>query len=393
MKKTIRDIELKGKRVFVRVDYNVPINSELKILDDNRIVSTIPTINYLVEHGAKVILCSHFGRPDGKVNSHYSLRIVLARLSKLLDKPISFVENILDKSAVEMVSNMKEGDILMLENIRFYPQEESNDENFAKKLANLADVYVLEAFATAHRKHASTYGITKYLPSVCGFLVEKELLMFDKVLNKPAKPFVAILGGAKISDKLPVIENLIDKVDTILIGGGMAYTFIKAIGGNIGKSIVDNSKIELAKSIWDKAKEKGVQIVLPIDNVGADEFSEYSNVKIFNSGFFNEDYQGMDIGPKTIKMFKKYIKKARTIVWNGPVGVYEFDRFRRGTTKIAKYVAKSKAVSVIGGGDSVAAIQSLGVCKKVSHLSTGGGASLMLLQGKYLPCLENIEEI
>lgn len=393
MKKTIRDIELKGKRVFVRVDYNVPINSELKILDDNRIVSTIPTINYLVEHGAKVILCSHFGRPDGKVNSHYSLRIVLARLSKLLDKPISFVENILDKSAVEMVSNMKEGDILMLENIRFYPQEESNDENFAKKLANLADVYVLEAFATAHRKHASTYGITKYLPSVCGFLVEKELLMFDKVLNKPAKPFVAILGGAKISDKLPVIENLIDNLDTILIGGGMAYTFIKAIGGNIGKSIVDNSKIELAKSIWDKAKEKGVQIVLPIDNVGADEFSEYSNVKIFNSGFFNEDYQGMDIGPKTIKMFKKYIKKARTIVWNGPVGVYEFDRFRRGTTKIAKYVAKSKAVSVIGGGDSVAAIQSLGVCKKVSHLSTGGGASLMLLQGKDLPCLENIEEI
>ena len=392
MKKTIRDIDVAGKKVLVRVDYNVPMNAELKIVDDTRIVSTLPTINYLIEHGAKVILCSHLGRPDGQVDPKLSLRPVLARLSKLLDKPISFAEDILDKSTLQLVNDMDNGDVLMLENIRFYKQEEENDETFAKKLAKLADIFVLEAFATAHRKHASTYGIAKHIPAVCGFLVEQELVMFDKVLNKPERPFVAILGGAKVSDKLPIIENLIDKVDTILIGGGMAYTFVKAIGGNIGTSICDNSKLELAKELLDKAKEKGVRIVLPIDNVGAKEFSEDAEAKLFNSGFLGDDYQGMDIGPKTIKEFKKVIKKARTIVWNGPVGVYEYDKFKRGTNKIAKYVAKSKAISIIGGGDSIAAIQSLGVAKKVSHISTGGGASLMLLQGKSLPCVELIED-
>ena len=263
----------------------------------------------------------------------------------------------------------------------------------AKALADLAEVFVLEAFGTAHRKHASTYGIAKHIPAVAGFLVEQELLMFDKILNNPDHPFVAILGGAKISDKLPVIENLLDKVDTILIGGGMAYTFIKAIGGNIGQSLLDNSKLELAKEILDKAKEKGVKIILPIDNVGAKDFSEDAETKLFSSGFLADDYQGMDIGPKTIKAFKKVIKKAKTIVWNGPVGVYEYDKFKRGTNKIAKYVAKSKAISVIGGGDSVAAVQALGAGKKVTHLSTGGGASLMILQGEKLPCIELIEEI
>ncbi len=392
MKKTIRDIDVAGKKVFVRVDYNVPISADLKIVDDTRIVATLPTINYLVEHGAKVILCSHLGRPDGQVDPKLSLRPVLARLSKLLDKPVSFAEDITDKSTLELVNNMDNGDVLMLENIRFYKQEEANDESFAKKLAKLSDVFVLEAFATAHRKHASTYGIAKLVPAVCGFLVEQELLMFDKVLNKPERPFVAILGGAKVADKLPVVENLIDKVDTILIGGGMAYTFVKAIGGNIGTSIVDNSKLELAKELLDKAKEKGVRIVLPIDNVGAKEFSEDAEAKLFNSGFLGEDYQGMDIGPKTIKEFKKVIKKARTIVWNGPVGVYEYEKFKRGTNKVAKFVAKSKAISIIGGGDSIAAIQSLDVVKKVSHISTGGGASLMLLQGKNLPCVELIED-
>lgn len=392
MKKTIRDIDVAGKRVLVRVDYNVPMNAELKIVDDTRIVSTLPTINYLIEHGAKVVLCSHLGRPDGQVDPKLSLRPVLARLSKLLDKPISFAEDILDKSTLQLVNDMDNGDVLMLENIRFYKQEEENDEAFAKKLAKLADIFVLEAFATAHRKHASTYGVAKHIPAVCGFLVEQELVMFDKVLNKPERPFVAILGGAKVSDKLPVIENLIDKVDTILIGGGMAYTFVKAIGGNIGTSICDNSKLELAKELLDKAKEKGVRIVLPIDNVGAKEFSEDAEAKLFNSGFLGDDYQGMDIGPKTIKEFKKVIKKARTIVWNGPVGVYEYEKFKRGTNKVAKYVAKSKAISIIGGGDSIAAIQSLGVAKKVSHISTGGGASLMLLQGKSLPCVELIED-
>lgn len=393
MKKTIRDIDVSNKRVFVRVDYNVPMNSELKIMDDTRIVSTLPTINYLVDHGAKVILCSHLGRPNGQVDPKLSLRPVLARLSKLMDKPISFAEDVKSKSTLEMVNNMKSGDILMLENIRFYKEEEKNTESFAKKLASLADIFVLEAFATAHRKHASTYGIAQFIPAVCGFLVEEELRMFDKVLTNPEHPFVAILGGAKVSDKLPVIENLLDKVDTILIGGGMAYTFIKAIGGNIGMSILDNTKIDLAKEIYDRAKEKGVKIILPIDNIGAKEFSEDAESKLFNSGFFADDYQGMDIGPKTIKMFKKEIKKAKTIVWNGPLGVYEYEKFKRGTNKIAKYVAKSKAISVIGGGDSVAAIQSLGYAKKVTHISTGGGASLMLLQGKKLPCVEMIEDI
>lgn len=393
MKKTIRDIDVNGKRCLVRVDYNVPMNAELKIVDDTRIVATLPTINYLVDHGAKVILCSHLGRPNGQMDSKLSLRPVLARLSKLLNKPISFAEDVLDKSTDEMVDKMQNGDILMLENIRFYKQEDENDAKFAKRLAELADIYVFEAFATAHRKHASTYGVASLLPSVMGFLVEQELQVFDKVLNDPEHPFVAILGGAKVSDKLPVIENLLDKVDYVLIGGGMAYTFIKAIGGNIGMSIIDNTKLDLAKEILDKAKEKGVKIMLPIDNVGAKEFSEDAETKLFNSGFFADDYQGMDIGPKTIKMYKKIIKKARTIVWNGPLGVYEYDKFKKGTNKIAKYVAKSKAISLIGGGDSIAAIQSLGVAKKVTHLSTGGGASLMLLQGKTLPCVELIEDI
>ena len=251
-------------------------------------------------------------------------------------------------------------------------------------------MFVFDAFATAHRKHASTFGVAKYIPAVCGFLVEKELEVFNKVLNEPEHPFVAILGGAKIEDKLPVVENLLDKVDTILIGGGMAYTFIKAIGGNVGTSMIDNSKIELAKSVLDKAKEKGVRIVLPIDNVGASEFSENAKIKSFNSGFFADNYQGMDIGKKTIKAFKKVIKKAKTIVWNGPLGVYEYDKFRRGTYKVAKYVGKSKATTIVGGGDSVAAIKAIGVDKKVTHLSTGGGATLAILQGKNLPCIDNI---
>lgn len=393
MKKTIRDIDVADKRVFVRVDYNVPINADLKIVDDERIVATLPTINYLIEHNAKVILCSHLGRPNGQVDSKLSLRPVLSRLSKLLDKPISFAEDVLADSTKEMVDKMHQGDVLMLENIRFYPEEEKNSTEFASHLASLADIYVFEAFATAHRKHASTYGIAKLLPSVIGFLVEHELEMFDKIMNNPSHPFVAILGGAKVADKLPVVENLLNVADTILIGGGMAYTFVKAIGGAVGNSIVDNSKLDLAKEILDKAKEKGVKIVLPTDNIGAKDFSEDAESKRFISGFFDESYQGMDIGPKTVKMFKKAIKKAKTIVWNGPLGVYEYDRFKKGTNKIAKYVAKSKAVTMIGGGDSIASIQNLGYAKRITHLSTGGGASLTLLQGKKLPCIELIDNV
>ncbi len=389
MKKTIKDVDVTGKRVLVRVDYNVPINTELKIVDDTRIVATIPTIKYLIEHDAKVIICSHLGRPNGKADSKLSLRPVLSRLSKLLDKPISFAEDVYSDSTTEMVDKMKNGDILMLENIRFYADEEKNGEKLVDRLVSLSDLFVFDAFATAHRKHASTFGVAKKIPAVCGLLVEEELKQFDEIVNSKDKPFVAILGGAKVSDKLPVVENLLDKCDTILIGGGMAYTFVKAIGGNVGMSMVDNSQLELAKTLLDKAKDKGVKIVLPIDNIGAKDFSENAKAKKFNSGFIPEDYQGMDIGPKTIKLFKKEIKKANTIVWNGPLGVYEYDKFKIGTMKIAKYISKSKAKCLIGGGDSIAAIQSFKLSKFVKT-STGGGATLMLLQGKKLPCIEAI---
>ncbi len=391
MKKTLNNIDVNGKRVLVRVDFNVPLTSDLKIVDDNRIVEALPTIEYLIEHNAKVILCSHLGRPDGINNPKMSLRPVEARLSKLLQKHILFIEDVKDEDCTKALAKMKDGDVALLENIRFYKEEEENDAEFAKLLASFADIYVFEAFATAHRKHASTYSVAKLLPSAVGFLVEKEIKMFDKVLTQPERPFVAVLGGAKVSDKLPVIENLLDKVDTILIGGGMSYTFVKAIGGEVGKSLIDNKSIELAKQTLEKAKEKGVKIVLPCDNYGSEDFSSNAKRKRFNSGFFAKEFQGMDIGPHTTKCFKHVIKDAKTIVWNGPMGVYEFPKFKRGTRKIAKYIAKSKAVSVIGGGDTGASVQDLGLENKITHISTGGGASLNLLQGKKLPCIEIIE--
>ena len=392
MKKTIADVEVEGKRVFLRVDFNVPINSDFKIANENRIVEALPTINYLLQHGAKVILCSHLGRPEGVVDTKLSLKPVLCRLQTLLNMPITFVEDIYDENTQKVINNMENGSVVMLENIRFLPGEEKCDKELSEKLASFADLYVFDAFATAHRKHASTYGIAQRLPSVVGFLVEKELEMFDKVLTNPEHPFVAILGGAKVSDKIPVIENLLDKVDTILIGGGMSYTFVKAIGGEVGQSLVDKQNIATASEILDKAKASTVRIVLPIDNYGSEQFSNNAKKKRFNSGFFSKNFQGMDIGPSTTRAFKHIIKDAKTIVWNGPMGVYEFPKFRRGTRKIAKYVAKSKAVSVIGGGDTVAAIQDLGFTKKVTHLSTGGGASLKLLEGKSLPCIDIIED-
>ena len=392
MKKTLEGIDVRGKRVLLRVDFNVPLSADLKIVDDNRIVEALPTIKYLVEHNAKVIICSHLGRPEGAVNPKMSLRPVVARLGKLIQKDVIFVEDVKDESCTKLLASMNDGEVAMLENIRFYKEEEANDKDFAKHLASFADIYVFDAFATAHRKHASTYAVAELLPNAVGFLVEKELNMFDKVLTNPEHPFVAVLGGAKISDKLPVIENLLDKVDTILIGGGMSYTFVKAIGGEVGQSLVDNKSLELAKETLDRAEKKGVKIVLPCDNYGAHEFSATSERKCFSSGFFAKDFQGMDIGPHTTKSFKHVIKDAKTIVWNGPMGVYEFPRFRRGTKKIAKYIAKSKAVSIIGGGDTVASVQELGVENKITHISTGGGASLMLLQGKKLPCVEIIEE-
>lgn len=391
MKKTLNDIDVNGKRVLLRVDFNVPLSADLKIVDDNRILEALPTIDYLVSHNAKVIICSHLGRPEGVNNPKMSLRPVVSRLARLLQKDIAFVEDIKDEACTKVLDTLNNGDIAMLENIRFYKEEEANDKDFAKLLASFADIYVFDAFATAHRKHASTYAVAQLLPNAVGFLVEKELEMFDKVLSEPEHPFVAVLGGAKISDKLPVIENLLDKVDTILIGGGMSYTFVKAIGGEVGKSLVDNKSIDLAKQTLDKAKEKGVKIVLPCDNYGADEFTATAKRKCFSSGFFAKDFQGMDIGPHTTKSFKRIIKDAKTIVWNGPMGVYEFPKFRRGTRKIAKYIAKSKAVSIVGGGDTGASLQDLGLENKITHISTGGGASLNLLQGKKLPCIEIIE--
>lgn len=392
MKKNITDIDVQGKKVLLRVDFNVPMNNDFHITDDTRIVDELPTIKYLVEHGARLVLCSHLGRPEGVVDPKLSLRPVVSRLTNLLNKPVTFIEDIYDENTKATIDGLADGEIAMLENIRFLKAEEDNDEKLAKHLASFADIYVFDAFATAHRKHASTYGVAKLLPNAVGFLVEKELEMFDKVLTNPEHPFVAIMGGAKISDKIPVIENLLDKVDTILIGGGMAYTFIKAIGGEIGQSLVDKQRIDTANELLEKAKEKNVKIVLPIDNYGADQFSNNAHRKRFNSGFFSKDFQGMDIGPSTTKQFKKIIKDAKTIVWNGPMGVYEFPIFRRGTKKIAKYVAKSKATSIIGGGDTVAAIQELGFTKRVTHISTGGGASLKLLGGDNLPCVEIIEE-
>lgn len=391
MKKTLNDIDVAGKKVLLRVDFNVPLSADLKIVDDNRIVEAIPTIEYLVSHNAKVIICSHLGRPEGTVNTKMSLRPVVARLGKLLQKDIMFIEDVKDEECVKNLDKLRDGEIAILENIRFYKEEEENSAQFAKLLASLADVYVNDAFATAHRKHASTYGVAKLLPNAVGLLMEKELEMFDKALGEPEHPFVAVLGGAKVSDKLPVIENLLDKVDTILIGGGMSYTFVKAIGGEVGQSLIDHNSIELAKATLDKAEEKGVKIVLPCDNYAAHDFSATAERKCFNSGLFAKDFQGMDIGPRTTKKFKRIIKDAKTIVWNGPMGVYEFPKFRRGTRKIAKYIAKSKATSIIGGGDTVASVQDLGMENKITHISTGGGASLMLLQGKALPCVEVIE--
>ena len=391
MKKTLNDIDVNGKRVLLRVDFNVPLSADLKIVDDTRIIEALPTIEYLVSHNAKVIICSHLGRPEGTTNPKMSLRPIASRLSRLLQKEIAFVEDVKDEACTKVLANLKDGEIALLENIRFYKEEEDNDKTFAKLLASFADVYVFDAFATAHRKHASTYAMAELLPNCVGFLVEKEIEMFDKVLAEPEHPFVAVLGGAKVTDKLPVIENLLDKVDTILIGGGMSYTFVKAIGGDVGQSLVDNKSIELAKQTLDKAQEKGVKVILPCDNYGADEFSATAKRKCFNSGFFAKDFQGMDIGPHTTKCFKHIIKDAKTIVWNGPMGVYEFPKFRRGTRKIAKYIAKSKAVSIIGGGDTIASVQDMGVENKITHISTGGGASLNLLQGKKLPCIEIIE--
>jgi len=389
MKKTITDIDVKGKKVLLRVDFNVPIENGV-ITDDNRIMESLRTINYLIENGAKLIVCSHLGRPKGKVDLKYTLKPVADRLASLVKANVYFAEDTVGPDAKKKVKALKDGEILLLENLRFQPEEEANEPKFVKKLASLAEIYVNDAFGTAHRKHASTYGVAELLPNAVGYLMGKEISVIENLLTKAEKPFVAILGGAKIEDKIPVIENLIKKVNTILIGGGMSYTFIKAQGGSIGQSLVDDTKLDLAKKLLAKAAKNGVEIVLPVDVVANTEFANKGKIKKFPANAIPDDYQGLDIGPKTRKLFKKYIKDAKTVIWNGPVGVCEFDNFKVGTDKIAKALAKSKAFSFIGGGDSAAAIIKLGYSSQISHISTGGGASLTMLEGKKLPGVEII---
>ncbi len=392
-KKTVRDIEVSGKKVLVRCDFNVPQDKETgKITDNRRIRAALPTIQYLLSNNAKVILCSHLGRPKGEVNSKYSLKPVAEELSKLLGKEVKLSKDVIGEDAKKLTSEIKEGEVVLLENVRFHKEEEKNDPEFSKELASFAEIYVNDAFGTSHRAHSSTAGVADYLPAVSGFLIEKELEFLGGALENPKRPFIAILGGAKVSDKIGVIENLLDKVDTLIIGGGMAYTFFKAQGLNIGTSICEEDKLDLAKSILEKAEAKGVKLLLPVDNKVAKEFSNDSEYIEASSNEIPNGYMGMDIGIKTVEKFKEVLKDAKTVVWNGPLGVFEFDRFAEGTNEIAKILADIDATTIIGGGDSAAAIEKLGLADKMTHISTGGGASLEFLEGKVLPgidCLEN----
>ena len=402
-KLSIRDIELADKRVFIRVDFNVPLTEDGKeITDDTRILATLPTIEYALKRRAKVILASHLGRPKGKPNPKYSLRPVVDRLRELLDKKennysinVGFAPDCVGDIASEMASQLESGQVLLLENLRYHAEEEANDPSFSKALASLAELYVNDAFGSAHRAHASTEGITHFLkPAVAGLLMEKEITYLGKALEAPEKPFVAIIGGSKISGKIDVIDNLLDKVDTLIIVGGMAYTFQRALGVTTGKSLVEEDKIEMAKAALDKAKAKGVNLLLPVDNILADSFSADAKTQPWDcSKNFPEDWQGLDIGPKSIAAIEKVVSTARTIVWNGPAGVFEFPRFAIGTNAIAKAVASNKAaISIIGGGDSVSAINKAGYADQVTHISTGGGASLEFLEGKKLPGVEALTD-
>ena len=384
-KKTFKDIEVANKKVFVRVDFNVPQDDMGRITDDTRIRAALPTINYLVKQKAKVILCSHLGRPKGVVNEKYSLKPVSERLAELMNMPVKMAEDVIGDSAKGLVKEMKEGEIVLLENVRFHAEEEKNDPAFAKELASLADVFVNDAFGTAHRAHASTAGIANYIPAVAGFLMDSEIMALSNAMNNAEKPLVVILGGAKVSDKIKVISTLMTKANTLLIGGAMANTFLAAKGYNIGFSKYEEDKLDVAKQIMEHAESLNVNLVLPVDVSAGNEFSPKAKCKNFAVDKIASDYQAMDIGKKTRKLFANEIKNAKTIIWNGPMGVFEFKKFRKGTLAVAKAVAKSGAVSVIGGGDSVAAIQELGFANRVTHLSTGGGATLEFLEGATMP--------
>jgi len=385
-KKTIEDIQIQGKKVLVRVDFNEPIDENMQVTDTQRIVAALPTIRYLLENQAKVILCSHLGRPKGKVDPKYSLKPIADCLQGFLpDVTVKFATDTIGESARQEIDSLKEGEVVLLENVRFYPQETKNDPEFAKELASLADLFVSDAFGTVHRAHASTAGVAKYLPSVSGFLIEKEIKIMGGALQHPEHPFVAILGGAKVADKIGVIRNLMNICDELLIGGGMSYTFLKAKGYNIGDSIFDQDSIEIAKELMEQAEKSGKHLRLPVDLVISDEYDEYATHKVVPAERIDSGWMGMDIGPKTIKQYSRIIRSAKTVIWNGPVGVFEFDAFSVGTRAMAKACAQCGGTTIIGGGDSAAAVKQLGFADKITHISTGGGASLEFLEGKVLP--------
>ena len=386
MKKTVKDVDVRSKRVLVRVDYNVPLDANGNVSDDKRITASLPTINYLLEQGARIILCSHLGRPKGEVKKEFSLAPVAKRLKELLPNVnIYFASDCIGEEAQQKAAALKDGEILLLENLRFHKEEEKNDPEFAKKLASLAEIYVSDAFGTVHRAHASTAGVAAYLPAVAGFLIGKELSIMGGALENPERPFVAILGGAKVADKIGVITNLLNKCDTLLIGGGMAYTFFKAMGYEIGDSLLDAESIDLAKQLMETAKEKGVKLLLPVDTVVAKAFAADAEHMTVAANAIPVGWQGLDIGEKTRELFAAEIKNAKTVIWNGPMGVFEFPEFAKGTEAVAKACAECGGTTIIGGGDSASAVKKLGYADKMTHISTGGGASLEFLEGKELP--------
>lgn len=390
-KKTVEDIDVGGKKVLVRCDFNVPLDGG-KITSDKRIVASLPTIEYLVKNGARVILCSHLGRPKGAPDPEFSLAPVAARLSELLGKPVKMAADVVGESAQSLAASLKDGDVMLLENVRFEAGETKNAPELSEKFAALAEIYVNDAFGSAHRAHSSTAGVADYLPAVCGYLIQKEIKFMGSALEQPKRPLVAILGGAKVSDKIGVINNLLDKVDTLIVGGGMAYTFFAAQGHSIGTSICEEDKKELALEMLAKAKDKGVRFLLPVDNVVANEYSANAESKVVDSDDIPDHMMGLDIGPKTREIFADAIKGSGTVIWNGPMGVAEWEQFAGGTIAVATAVAESGAISIIGGGDSAAAVTKLGFAPKMSHISTGGGASLEFLEGKELPGIAVLNE-
>ena len=384
-KKSIRDIDIKGKRLLMRVDFNVPLDDNGNITDDNRIRETLPTIRYALDNGAKLILMSHLGRPKGEVKDEFSLAPVGKRLEELLKKPVMKLDDCIGPEVEKAVRTMASGDVILLENLRFHKEEEKNNPEFARKLSGLAEIFVNDAFGTCHRAHASTEGVTHFLPSVAGLLVEKEIQYFEKINESPERPFVLVLGGAKVSDKIPMIENMLSKADIILIGGAMAYTFLKQEGIKIGSSRYEQEVADTAKKILDKARSKGVELLLPVDHVEVNNIETPQQIKTTYDAEIDEGYMGVDIGPKTITLFSDRLKKAKTVVWNGPMGIFEKDQYSKGTKMIAQAIAGTSATSIVGGGDSAAAAEKFGVKDRISHISTGGGASLEYLEGKILP--------